>query len=364
MIGLTLAASAGCGGSTTPPDAYYPPCSAASEQCLDHLQLAPGLGLPFYRNFALTTANPAITEAVIVIHGLSRDAGHYFQTLQGAAAQAGIDEQTLIVAPHFQCDGDPIASGDARWLCDGAENWAHGGRDESDSAAAVYSFGALDRLVAAAADRSRFPNLQRIVVTGLSAGGQMTQRYAALNAIDPGVGVPVEYVVLSPSSYLYFDDDRLADGATCQASGGCSGAFTPFWGASSCPDYDDYPYGLDARSGYVAQPAAPQALAQYLARDVRYFVGSEDTLANAAGTNLDTSCSANAQGVDRVARAIEYWNELRMQYQSQQPLVVVPGCEHSRPCMYESLEVRAAVFPAAPAGVSSDLSPADLSPTE
>ena len=344
---MTLAL-AGCGGSAPIADAFYPRCTDASEQCLDHVQLAPGLAFPFYRNFALTTANPAITEAVIVIHGIDRDAGNYFQTVQGAAEQAGIAAQTLIIAPHFQCDGDAIDSGDARWVCDGATNWAHGGDDETDPAAAIDSFAVLDRLVTSAANRSLFPNLQRVVVSGLSAGGQLTQRYAALNAIDPGVGVPVEYVVLSPSSYLYFDDTRLAAGATCAASGGCSGAFTPFWDAASCPGYDAYPYGLDARSGALAQPSGQQALAQYLARDVRYFVGDADTLANAAGTNLDTSCAANAQGVDRVARAIEYWNELRTQYQSQHPLVVVPGCEHSRPCMYESLEVRAAVFASAP----------------
>ncbi len=339
-----LAFGSACGNST-PADLSYPTCSSAGQECLDDLQMDPRRAVPFIRNFSLSTPNPAITQAIIVVHGSDRDAGYFFQTVSIAAEQAGLDGQTLIVAPHFQCDDDPIRSGDVRWLCDGGpEDWSHGGPEQSEDTPAIYSFTVIDRMVAAFADKTIFPNLQSVVVTGLSAGGQFTQRYAATNGIDPVTGIAMKYVDLSPSSYVYLDPDRLSSGSLCQASGGCEGTFVPYYDAAHCPGYDDYHYGLENRTGYVAIPSADDLRAQYLSRDVTYMVGDGDVLANAAGTGMDTSCEANAQGIDRLSRAINFWNAMRMEYQATHPLVVVPGCEHSRTCMYYSLEVRSAIF--------------------
>jgi hypothetical protein len=83
---------------------------------------------------------------------------------------------------------------------------------------------------------------------------------------------------------------------------------------------------------------------------VTLTVGAEDTLANADGTGLDTSCGANAEGVDRLARAVTFWNRSRSQYHAQHPLIVVPGCMDSRTCMYFSPELRSLLFPMATAG--------------
>ena len=135
----------------------------------------------------------------------------------------------------------------------------------------------------------------------------------------------IQYVVLSPSSYVYLDSSRPDSTADCN-------------------DYDSYPYGLENRTGYVAVPSTPTIQQQYVSRAVSYMVGSEDTLANAAGTNLDTSCEANAQGVDRVARANNFWNEIHTTYAASHTLTIVPGCMHSRACMYYSPQVRVALF--------------------
>ena len=154
-----------------------------------------------------------------------------------------------------------------------------------------------------------FPNLTHIVVTGLSAGGQLTQRYAATNQIDPIAGTTLAYVVLSPSSYVWRDATRPSSTA-------------------GCSNYDDYYYGLENRSGYVAVPSADQIVDEFVGRDVAYLVGSEDTLAN-AGTDLDTSCGANAEGVDRLARAQAFFPTTQSRGAAH-TLTIVPGCMHSR----------------------------------
>lgn len=333
---------AACGAGASAVD--YPACDAGAEQCLDELPVGQGLQLPFYRNFSLTGSNADVTQAVIVVHGSSRDANNFFYTVETAAEQAGADQTTLVVAPHFECPDDSPPAGTVYWQCSGRD-WAHGFRDATGAAQPIYSYAVVDQIVAALADKSTFPRLTRVVITGLSAGGQLTQRYAETNQLDPLPGAELSYLVLSPSSYAWLDPTRPAQGATCSADGGCSAPFSPYWDAAQCSDYDSYYYGLENRSGYVALPSLSALQAQYVARDVTYLVGSEDTLANAAGTDLDTSCEANAQGVDRVARAIDFWNEVTSTYQARHPLVIVPGCMHSRTCMYFSPELRGLLFP-------------------
>ncbi len=249
------------------------------------------------------------------------------------------------MAPRFECSDDSPPSGTVYWQCSG-DDWSHGFADASGAEPPVYSYAVVDQIITLLADKHTFPNLAQVVVTGLGSGGQLTQRYAATNAIDPVAGVGIQYLVVGPSSYVYLDADRPAVDTTCSAEG-CTGSFTPYWDASSCSSYDQYYYGIEGRSGYVGVPSAATLQAQYVARDVTIAVGSEDTLANAAGTGLDTSCGANAQGVDRVARALGFWNRVHTQYGAKHQLSVVPGCMSSRTCMYFSPELRGVLFPAA-----------------
>ena len=309
-------------------DPPYPTCNSPSEQCLERIDVGTGKKMPIYRNVSLTVANPAITQAVIVVHGSDRDANNFFYSVMTAASEVRLDTTTAIVAPHFQCSADSPPSDDVYWACSG-HDWSHGFADESGAMPPIYSYAVMDQVVAALSDKAAFPNLARIVVTGLSAGGQFTQRYAATTPLDPVANVAIEYAVLSPSSYVYLDANRPA-------------------ATEGCADYDAYYYGLQDRTGYVALPGESAIQEKFVARDVAYLVGSEDTLANAAGTGLDTSCEANAQGADRLARATYFWNIMHTNYRASHTLTIVPGCMHSRTCMYFSPQVRTVLFGASP----------------
>jgi hypothetical protein len=317
-----LLAVAACGsGTNNDPinDPSYPTCSANTEQCLDSFAVE-GHAMPIYRNVSLTAPNPAITQAVIVVHASSRNANDYFNILMTAAEENGVDGTTAVIAPHFECGKDNPPAGQLAWQCSG-DDWSHGFGDTTWS---ISSYSVMDALVQQLANKTLFPNLTRVVVTGMAGGGQLVQRYAATNQIDPVVGAPISYVVLGPSSYAWLDATRPA------SSAGCSG-------------YDNYYYGLENRTGYAAIPSADQIVDEFIARDVAYFVGSEDTLGNAAGTGMDTSCGANAQGPDRLTRAQNFFSTTQSRGAAH-TLTIVPGCMDSRACMYYSPEVRALVL--------------------
>ena len=78
-------------------------------------------------------------------------------------------------------------------------------------ASTVTSFDFADEILRRLAAREVFPNLEAIVVSGHSAGGQFVTRYEMANRVHDTLGVPVRYVVANPSSYAYPDAARPGD---------------------------------------------------------------------------------------------------------------------------------------------------------
>jgi hypothetical protein len=291
----------------------YPSCSGAAQQCLDAMFVG-AQAMPFYRNFALTTANPNVTSAVIIVHASERNASAYFSDAMAQAQQAGVDGSTIVIAPHFECDDDKPPANQLYWACSG-QDWSHGYADKD---AGISSYAIVDRFVTSLADKTMFPNLTHVVITGLGSGGQLVQRYAATNQLDPVSGIAISYAPISASSYVWPDATR--PGST-----------------ANCTGYDDYFYGLQNRSGYVGLLTSDAIVANMSSRDLQIFVGSEDTLDN-AGNGMDESCGANAQGIDRLSRAHAYAAA------TANPLTIVPGCGDDRECMLYAPELRAAVL--------------------
>ena len=99
------------------------------------------------------------------------------------------------------CDSMSPATGDR---CSPTDDW-RGGGDANGSQ--LSSYDVIDRLFAALADASRYPNLKRVVLAGFSAGGQFAGRYAAVGKGVVRPGVTVEYAPMSPSTWLRLDPD-------------------------------------------------------------------------------------------------------------------------------------------------------------
>lgn len=322
VAGAALAALTACAAATGT-DAPVAPagiaCVSAVPGCLERVTIGNGLRIPVYRTHAFAAGTGAVSHAVIVVHGIDRDADAYFNTMVQALRTAGVLDSTIVVAPHFQTLDDAPLADEPYWS---SEGWKRG--DLSDAAsplARTSSFAVIDTLLRALGDRARFPRIRTIVLTGHSAGAQLTHRYAAASPLAESLGVPVRFIVANPSSYLYLRSERPS--ATAFAAPD----------SAACPGWDDWPYGLRNRNSYAKAADDATLRTRLITRDVRVLVGDADTLT----ANLDVSCEGNLEGNRRYDRGRALVWFLTQYYPSHHHREsVVPGIGHSSGGMYGS----------------------------
>jgi hypothetical protein len=181
------------------------------------------------------------------------------------------------------------------------------------------------------ASRPLFPNLKEIIVTGHSAGGQFTQRYAVATRVDlnPAVSqLTFRYIVSNLSSYLYLDNARW-DGSSSHR------AYVFRVPSTSC-SYDDYKYGFDSLSAshYVSQTTRSDSSARFRQRTVVYLMGEDDTKVD---SNLDTGCAASFQGPNRYQRSRIFFAYIDQRFAPHShTFVSVAGVGHSSSSIYRS----------------------------
>src|ERR1700686_2823569 len=101
------AALAGILASAALPSAAVAPCTTATTACERWVTFGGGPARSMaYGSYALDGANPAITRALIMVHGANRNADHYFETSTAAGFLAGALDNTIIIAPHFIAGND------------------------------------------------------------------------------------------------------------------------------------------------------------------------------------------------------------------------------------------------------------------
>ncbi|KAI4843157.1 hypothetical protein E4T44_06211, partial [Aureobasidium sp. EXF-8845] len=232
-----------------------------------------------------------VKRAVIIIHGLNRDAGTYMSNMLSALSQVNTDsninfDSVVINAPSFPNGDDKntsypywdyppgakkkAAGGNQSWtnlLVWKASQWAGGGTNQyPNKAQSVSSYEVLDQLVAWYGNKNNFPNINQIVIAGHSLGAQTVQRYAAVGKplSSVGVTVPVTYWIGNPNSLVWLNSSRPLSTA-------------------SCADYDSWRDGLFNYTGYpnvyntglvASGNAAVQA--NYAAKSKAYARGTLD----------------------------------------------------------------------------------------
>jgi pimeloyl-ACP methyl ester carboxylesterase len=246
--------------------------------------------LPLYVSSDWSQPQPGITRAIVVLHGRLRNADVYYdsaKTVQAAAGAAG--PATLMIVPQFLADIDieahHLPPDTLRWTLEGWE-----GGDDATGPKPASSFEALDAILARLADRKLFPKLTDVVVAGHSGGAQVAQRYATAGRGEAALTrehIAVRYVVANPSSYAYFSSERPETEI-----------------AASCPGFNNWKYGMEARPDYLAAATPAQLEKTYVARQVIYLLGTKDTNPNHSA--LDKSCMGRAQGPYRYARGHSY----------------------------------------------------------
>jgi hypothetical protein len=280
---------------------------------------------------------PGVTRAIVIVHGAHRTAAGFLATITGLLP----DNRTLVVAPQFLTRQDIAAHS---FLSDNVLRWDHwvAGAD-AVGPAAISSYDAMDTLLATLADRSRLPNLSMIVIAGFSGGGQLVQRYAAVgrgpDALT-GRGLALRYIVGSPSSYLYFSDERPR----------VAGGFARFSGTAACSGFNRWPYGLAGGfPPYVAWAVREGAAAierRYAGRDLVYLLGTADNDPN--HWELDRSCAGEAEGPDRYDRGANFFRYIQNRDAAilKQRLWPAPGAAHDVAAVFASPCGRTALFDA------------------
>jgi hypothetical protein len=300
-------------------------CVSADPSCKATLDINAAGKLEFYRNYDLATDNSSITKLVVMSHGVGRNFGLAFARMMVVYSSPSDSTSTLIVAPHFQADLDKPAPGFLYWSVNG---WASG--NDSLDPSHLSSYDAVDSLITQIASGGHFPNLREIIVTGLSAGGQLTDRFAAGSSVENLFpNIHFRYVIASPSSYLYFDENRWVPGTSFK--------FAP--PSNPACVFNSYRYGLDGRNRYMSKKSANQIIADFRSRDIVIMVGDQDDATAAPnppipadpkdGADLDVSCAGELEGPSRLERAQVFKAYLDFSFpEAQHPLIIGTGIAH------------------------------------
>lgn len=327
------------------------PCTKAVEACERWVAFASGGRSMVYASYPLDKLNPAVTRALIMVHGAGRNADHYFETATSAAFLAGALQNTIVIAPRFIAGNDKPHDNELMWPERG-ENWRSGGPSVTNPK--VTSFDFVDEIVRDVANKKNFPNLTKVVVTGHSAGGQYATRYEMGNKIHGTLGVEMSYVVANPSSYAWpaavrplptgNADPASADKEALGPNGEKANTdftYGPF-DAAKAPNYDKWPAGLENLTGYVASESPDQLKKQLVERPTTYLLGQVDVLPLGG---FDSSPTAMAQGPTRRARGEAFVKYISDNLGAKPQIIIVPECGHNDRCVYTTDKVWPAIFP-------------------
>jgi pimeloyl-ACP methyl ester carboxylesterase len=348
-VAVATSASVSC---RTPAATTVAPCIKATTACEQWVALKGGPARTMvYASYSLDSVNPAVTRALIMVHGAGRNADHYFETATAAGFLAGALDNTVIIAPHFLQGRDTAQANEVVWPGRG-DSWKSGGLAESDSA--LSSFDVADELLRKLANKKIFPNLTKIVVTGHSAGGQYSTRYEMANRVHDSLGVSISYVVANPSTYAWpaavrplpTGDANPVDAykASLEPNGDkvhSDYKYGPF-DSTKVANYNAWPTGLETRLGYTKGVSDDQLKKQLVERPTTYLVGQVDVLPLGG---FDSSPKAMTQGPTRRARGEAFAKYVNETLGAKHNIIVVPECGHNDRCIYTTDVVFPAIFP-------------------
>ncbi len=275
----------------------------------------------YWNNHSVDVSNDHLNQAVIVIHGMNRNADDYYDYIEQAATTENVFEQTLILVPKFKTIDDKVKDNELYWSASG---WKKGFKSKNGNRTPSYQV--IDTLL----DKinTNFPNIKQITLVGHSAGGQFVQRYAALSQQENALrsDLKIRYIVANPSSYLYLNSERPQDSVNCEG-------------------YNLYHYGIENLPSSLSYTDldAVSIQTQLTSRSVVLLLGTEDN--NPNSSSLDTSCKANAQGFNRYQRGNAYYDHIKQfNPNAQHTKIEVVGIGHSAHDMFNSLTGRNTLF--------------------
>ena len=349
LLAVLLAVPTTTGHSQATRPSAAPPCTTPTTPCERWVTYGPGPARSmFYGSYPVDVRSTAITRALIMVHGASRNPDHYFETAMAAAFLAGALDNTIVIAPRFAASPDKPQANEVMWN----NNWRSGGVSPTNPP--VTSFDFLDELVKKLANKQTFPNLTKIVVAGHSAGGQVATRYEMANKVHSLPGVSISYVVANPSTYAWPAAVRPLPTGNADTTDAYKESLGPNGGkvnsdftygpfdATTLPNYNRWPAGLDSLTGYTATMTADQLRKQLVERPTTYLLGQVDVLPLGG---FDSSPTAMAQGPTRRARGEAFFKYVNETLGAKHNAIIVSECGHNDRCVFTTNAVFPVIFP-------------------
>jgi len=287
----------------------------------------PGL-LPFFASAPLTKAYPNVTTLVVMVHDWDREAARAFafanaaQDAASTAALAGVGttghaEGGFIFAPQFLEATD--ASDNPALLRWNNQGWAEG-KESINQKNPVSTFAVLDYVLLSLARPKFFPALQRVVLAGSGAGGDLVQRYAVLG-IAPDVlandGIETRFAIANANSFLYLDKNRLGITDPKTDSTEPLPPLAPPPTLERCALFNRFPYGLDDLPAYGKQQGETALRLRYPSRAVYLLTAADAAAAPPATDPRPDGCAQSLQGSTLAARAAAYFANITTLYGSE-----------------------------------------------
>ena len=297
------------------------PCSGTSD-CLQAIELQMNdseISFWTYANYPFDINNAVwedLEQAVIVIHGQNRDADNYYQYLSTTLNDLNLSESTLLIAPWFRDDSN-TSTNDLYWS---SSAWREGGNSSGDNN--ISSFIAVDSVLQLLNNKTHFPSMKKVIITGHSSGAMFTDMYALANSSEEAIDLEVEYVVAN-SQYFYYPLDYRLNEATLT-----------FYAPDDCSGYNNWPYGFINHPAYISGKDQTALNNRFASRSVTYLLGNDTS--NDPALNI-TNCKATLLGSTRYQRGENMFAFMNEYFpDNQHARVIVQSIGHDGEGMYKS----------------------------
>jgi len=264
---------------------------------IDYVVSGDTLRQPYYRNISLNSTSEHIRYAVISLHGDGRNSFEHYGVISQLTDMAGLQDSTILIAPTYpiqddinehNLDDDVLYWPDIDW---NAGNLSRS-TQSNPRPFRISSFSTMDTIYHRLVQNN--PGLEKIVLTGHSAGSQMVVRYAAGGRGQLGIAnenIELIYVPVNTPSFLYYDNYRVVD----------QDAEVFDFGPTNCGSANQYKYGLENLNQYMEETGVATIKESFEQANLTYLIGEYDF-----GGQTST-CARMVQGNSRLIRTHIYF---------------------------------------------------------
>ena len=298
------------------------------------IQNATDCYIPYISNYPLNKKNDDIQHVILAIHSSNHDAiMAYNNCMELINTRNDLKKSTLVIAPQFLMEKHVVNNTEKNllfWKVYPFWGSSTSMTKSADKNLKISAYSILSEIIAELCSKTTFPNIQKITVLGHSAGGQFVNRFAASNTVEfdtaRPAGIQCKYIVMNPSSYVYFSPKRSVNGSVRNFS------IPPPEVMEEYPGYNNYGYGLDKLYLYHRQSGlTPEKIRQmYPQRNVVYLLGEKDCQTD---SSMSVHPHAMLEGKNRLERGRIYYGHLVDEFgqdiRNNQRIVLIPNVGHS-----------------------------------